>query len=273
MAYGSSCAWPSRADDLPERRPRRPRRARGRVRYEIERSLEARSQNCACGIELSLSPRFTAMSRAASSIRFFIGLSAFWAWSFCAVSALSAETVHLTVDLYDPSGFAQGADLTKLTDVRASRLRADGSTSDVFLGRDLNVPIGQYRIEALVGKNPHSSLTVSLQQPEVRISLGVSLGNCCANIPGESFLGRISVRVDANAGSPAEYQVRLLPVWHNSFTISLRLDADWSAAFDPIDLGDYVIVVLRGTAVLSTKSVTLSEEGPAVDVRMPTTAD
>ncbi len=212
------------------------------------------------------------MTRTASSIRFFMGLPAFWVWSLCTVPALSAETVHLTVDLYDPSGFAQGADLAKLTEVRASRLNADGSTSDVFLGRDLNVPIGQYRVEALVGKNPHSSLTVFLQQPEVRISLGVSLGNCCANIPGKSFLGRIGVQVDAEEGSPAEYQVRLLPVWHNSLTIGLRLDADWSAVFDPIDLGDYVVVVLRGTTVLSTKNATVSEYEPAVEVRVSTTA-
>jgi hypothetical protein len=179
--------------------------------------------------------------------------------------------VHVVVDLHDPS--QDHTNLDDLVKVRLSRLVAKGRVSDVFYGRDLKVPIGTYRIEALIDDDaPEAILQVHLRQPEIRVALGVSLLNCCINLPGRDVLGRLSVHLEAE-GEPNQYTIRILPIWHNNDSIGVAVGPDWSAELAPVDLGVYVLVVLRGNQILLTKHVEIPEENPHVRLDLDLKAD
>ena len=177
-------------------------------------------------------------------------------------SPAPAEEARLVVDLRDP-----GARRVDPADVEVVRLNQDGSLGDRYEGRDIVIPYGTYRIQVFIASLLVQSTTIAVVQSEVHVQLGVSLLNCCIEIPGGSktSLGEID-GVLIGFERPSAISVHLLPVWSNAFHIAVRPSEDGRFKFYPIDLGQYIVVLSRDGEILRTRPVNVTEFGPKQSV-------
>ncbi len=198
--------------------------------------------------------RIQAVARTAGSALLWVSL----ATTLEAPLGHAAQVSHVNIDLHESSG-------EDLADARVelSRLRGDGTTGETHRGIEVYVPYGTYRLQVFLGSTLMRSTSVRVSQPELIIPVGVSLLNCCTNLPDvfEIAAGEIVGKVRPK-DEFAQYVVNLIPLWDSSFRISVKPDASGEFAFRPIDLGHYIVVLTDRDQVVEIKSIRLTEFNP-----------
>jgi hypothetical protein len=124
-----------------------------------------------------------------------------------------------------------------------------------------NIPYGDYMLRLAVPGFKNYEQTLRVYQPLVfvRIGLNVSLN---VDTPIPIAKGNIKpISTDTSS-----LWIKLIPIVNNNSLMESRVKSDGSFQFAGFDLGEYLLVVLRGTTIIYNKQVSLFRDENTIDI-------
>lgn len=124
-----------------------------------------------------------------------------------------------------------------------------------------NIPYGDYILRLAIPGFREYEQTLRIYQPLVSVRTGLSISRI-VDTPIPTAKGIIK----PISKDTARLWVKLIPIVNNTSLMEARVQPDGSFRLSGFDLGEYLLVIIRGTTIIHSKQISLVKDDNDIDV-------